>query len=74
MAMVKPIAFRILLAITVYYNLDINQIAFKLAFLYGMINQLIYMQILKRSKNFINKEIICKLLKTFHGIKKALKL
>ena len=37
-AVVKPIAFRALFAITAYYNLKIKQIDIKTAFLYGLIN------------------------------------
>lgn len=37
----KPIVFRVLFAITVHYNLDINYIDVKIAFLYKLINQLI---------------------------------
>ena len=37
-AVVKPIAFRALFAITAYYNLKIKQMDIKTAFLYGLIN------------------------------------
>lgn len=43
-------AFRVLFAIVVYYNLDIDQMNIKTAFLYGIIDQLVYIQILKSSE------------------------
>lgn len=39
---IKPMAFKVLLAIAAYYNLNIDQIDVKTAFLYGMIDQLVY--------------------------------
>lgn len=62
-------AFRVLFAIVVYYDLDIDQIDIKIAFLYGMINQLIYRQILKGSESSANKGMVCKLLKTLYSLK-----
>ena len=35
-------AFRVLFAILVYYNLNIDQLDMKTTFLYGLINQLVY--------------------------------
>ena len=35
-------AFRVLFAIAAYYNLDIDQMDVITAFLYGLINQLVY--------------------------------
>lgn len=67
-------AFKVLFAIVAYYNLNINQIDIKIAFLYGMIDQLVYMQIPKGSKNSTNKGMICKLLKVFYNLKQTLRL
>lgn len=53
-AIVTPMTFKVLFAITAYYNLDINQIDIKTAFLYGLINQLIYVQILKGLETNVN--------------------
>lgn len=39
---VKPMVFRILFALASYYDLDIDQIDVKTAFLYNLINQLVY--------------------------------
>lgn len=41
----KPMAFRVLFVIEAYYNLDINQRNIKIAFLYRIIDQLVYVQI-----------------------------
>lgn len=43
-AVVKLMAFRVLFAIAAFYNLDIDQIDVKTAFLYGHIDQLIYVE------------------------------
>ncbi len=72
--MVKPIAFRVLFAIAAYNDLDIDQMDVKTAFLYEMIDQLVYVQIPKGSENSANKGMICKLLKTLYGLKQAPKL
>lgn len=37
-AIIKPIIFKVLFTIVTYYNLDINQIDVKMAFLYRIIN------------------------------------
>lgn len=50
--------FRVLFAIAAYYDLDIDQINIKIAFFYGLINQLVYVQISKRSEDITNKEMI----------------
>lgn len=39
---IKPITFRILFAITTYYNLNINQIDIKIAFFYTSIDLLVH--------------------------------
>lgn len=41
-AVVKPMAFRVLFAIAAYYDLDIDQMDVTTAFLYGLIDQLVY--------------------------------
>lgn len=43
-AVVKPIVFRVLFAIAAFYDLNVDQIDVKTAFLYGFINQLIYIE------------------------------
>ena len=63
-----------LFAIAAYYDLDIDQIDVKTAFLYGLIDQLIYVQIPKRSEDATNKGMVCKLLKALYGLKQAPRL
>ena len=67
-------AFRVLFANAAYYDLDINQIDVKIAFLYGLIDQLIYVKIPKGSEDATNKGMICKLLKVFYDLKQAPRL
>lgn len=71
---VKPMAFKVLFVIAAYYNLDIDQMDVKIAFLYRMIDQVVYMQIPKRSENSANKEMVCKLLKVLYSLKQAPRL
>lgn len=61
-------AFRVLFAITAFFNLDIDQIDIKTAFLYGFINQLVYVEISKGIKSKNNLNIVCKLLKALYGL------
>lgn len=43
----------------------------KIAFLYGLINQLVYMKIPKKFKIEENQNIVCKLLKILYGLKQS---
>lgn len=63
--------FRVLFGITAYYDLDINQMDVKTAFLYGLIDQLVYIQISKDSEDLTNKSKICKLFKALYRLKQA---
>ncbi len=47
-AVVKPMAFRALFAIAAYYDVDIDQMDVKTAFLYCLIDPLIYVEISKK--------------------------
>lgn len=42
--------FQVLFAIVAFFNLDIDQMDIKTAFLYGLINQLVYINISKASE------------------------
>lgn len=42
--------FRVLFAVAAYFELDIDQMNVKMAFLYGLIDQLIYVNISKSSE------------------------
>lgn len=43
----------------------------KTTFLYGLINQLIYIDILKRLETEANQDMVCKLLKVFYDLKQS---
>lgn len=66
--------FRVLFAIAAYYDLDIDQMDVKTAFLYRIINQLVYVQIPKGLKNSTNKRMVYKLLKALYSLKQASRL
>ncbi len=67
-------AFRILFALAAFFDLDINQMDVKTAFLYGLIDQLIYMQISKGTETEATNNMVCKLLKAFYGLKQSPRL
>lgn len=46
----------------------------KIVFLYGFIDQFVYVQVSKGSKTQSTKGMVCKLLKAFYGLKQAPKL
>lgn len=54
-------------AIVANFDSDINQINIKTIFLYGLINPLVYIDNLKYYKLEAYWQIVCKLVKTFHG-------
>lgn len=66
--------FRVFFITAIYFNLDINYMDMKIVFLYGFIDQFIYVQILKGLKSSTNKRMVYKLLKTLYGFKQASKL
>ncbi len=68
---VKLIAFPVFFAIAAYFNLGIDQMDIKIAFLYDLINQLIYMKQPKDTDSEATKNMICKLLKAFYGLKQS---
>ena len=71
LAVVKPMAFRVFFVIAAFFNLDIDQIDVKTAFLYGLIDQLVYVGIPKGTETKANCNIICKLLKALYGLKQS---
>lgn len=73
-AVVKPIAFRVLFAIAAYYDLDIDRMDVKTAFLYRLIDQLIYVEFPKGTKTEITKHIVYKILKALYGLKQSPRL
>ena len=73
-AVVKQMAFRAMFAIAEYYDLDIDQMDVKTAFLYILIDQLIYVEIPKGSETEVNKNMVCRLLKALYGLKQSPRL
>lgn len=67
-------ARRVLFAIAAYYDLDINQMNIKIDFLYDLIDQLIYVKILKGLEDATSKGMVCKLLKALYHLKQGPKL
>ena len=67
-------AFRILFAIAAFYDLDIDQMDVKTAFLYGLIDQLVYVEIPKGTETDANRGMVCKLLKALYGLKQSPRL
>ena len=73
-SVVKPMAFRTLFALAAFFDLDIDQMDVKTAFLYGLIDQLIYMEIPKGTETEATKNMVCKLLKAIYGLKQSPRL
>lgn len=67
-------AFRVFFAIAVFYDLDIDQIDVKTAFLYSLIDQLIYVEMPRGTETDANKNMVCKLLKVLYGLKQSPRL
>lgn len=70
----KQWPFRVLFAIAAYYDLDIDQLDAETAFLYGLIKQLLYVQVHKSLETENTKNMVCKLLKALYGLKQAPRL
>ena len=73
-SVVKPMAFKTLFALAAFFDLDIDQMDVKTAFLYGLIDQLIYMEIPKGTETEATKNMVCKLLKALYGLKQSPRL
>ncbi len=73
-AVVKPIVFRVLFAIAAFYDLDIDQMDVKTAFLYGLINQLIYVEKAKDIETKETQGFVCQLHKTLYSLKQSPRL
>lgn len=67
-------AFWVLFAMAAFFDLDIKQIDVKTAFLYSLINQLIYINISKGSETEANWDMVCKLLKALYSLKQLPRL
>ena len=72
-AVVKPMAFRVLFAIAAFYDLDIEQTDVKTAFLHGIIDQLLYVEVPKGYEQQW-KDQVCLLKKALYGVKQSPRL
>ena len=66
--------FRVLFAIAAYFDLDLDQMGVKMAFLYGFIDQLIYVKLPKETKTESTRNMVCKWLKALYGLKQSPRL
>lgn len=72
-AVVKPMAFRVLFAIAAFYDLEIDQMDVKTAFLYRDIDQLLYVELAKGYYED-QEHMVCRLNKAFYGLKQSPRL
>ncbi len=68
-AILKLMTFRVLFVVVAFFNLDIDQIDIKTAFLYRLIDQLVYVDIPKGSKIEANRKMIGKHFKALYNFK-----
>lgn len=73
-SVMKPMAFRSLFALAAFFDLDIDQIDVMTAFLYGLIDQFIYVETPKGTETEATKNMVCKLLKALFGLKQPPRL
>src|SRR6266487_2531866 len=69
-AVAKPMSYKILLALAAHYNLEVNQMNVKSAFLYGDLDEEIYLN-LPDSFQDGGEDVVCRLLKSLYGLKQA---
>lgn len=67
-------AFEVLFAIAAFLDPEIDQMDLKTAFLYGLIDQLVYVEIPKGTESGKNRDMVCKLLKALYGLKQSPRL
>ncbi len=72
-AVVKPMVFQALFAIAAFHNLDIEQMDDKTAFLHGIIDQLLYVEISRGYKQQWKNQV-CQLKKALYGLKQSPRL
>ncbi len=66
-------AFRVLFAIAAFYDLDIDQMDVKTAFLYGDIDQLLYVK-LPKGYYKDQEDMVCRLNKALYDLKQSPRL
>lgn len=70
-AVIKPMAFRVLFAIAAFKNLNIDQMNVETAFLYSLIDKVMYVQL---PPGYKKPGVVCKLLKALYGLKQSPRL
>lgn len=67
-------AFGVLFAIAAFLDPNIDQMEVKIAFLYGLIDQLVYIEIPKGRESEENRNKVCRPLKALYGLKQSPRL
>jgi hypothetical protein len=62
-------SYKILLALAAHYNLEVHQMDVKSAFLYGELDEEIYLNLPDGFQD--NGDMVCRLLKSLYGLKQA---
>ena len=70
-SVVKPMSYKAIFAIAAAHDLEIEQMDVKTAFLYGDVEEEIYMQQPKGMEDARYADLICKLLKALYGLKQS---
>ena len=68
-AVAKPMSYKILLALTAHYNLEVHQMDVKSAFLYGELDEEIYLNLPDGFQDQGDEDMVCRLLKSLYGLK-----
>lgn len=69
-AVVNPIAFRALFAIVAFYDLEVEQLDVNTAFLHGIIDQLLYVDVPRENEQQW-KDQVCRLKNVLNGLKQS---
>ncbi|KAL0361999.1 UNVERIFIED_CONTAM: Retrovirus-related Pol polyprotein from transposon TNT 1-94 [Sesamum calycinum] len=72
-SVVRLTTIRVLIALVLVYNLPIHQMDMKTAFLYGELEEKIYMDQHKGFVAHVNEHKVCKLVKSLYKLKQASK-
>ena len=70
---INIITVRMLLAIVASMNLELDQMDVVTAFLYGDLHEDIFMKVPEGLRDPKRPELVCKLFKSFYGLKQALR-
>ena len=70
-AIIKPMSYKILLALIAHYNLEVHQMNVKSAFLYGDLDEEIYLNLPDGFQDQKDDDMVCRLLKSLYGLKQA---